>query len=157
MEEYIKGLQREIENRDNFIKEFESDCARQSCHLPEKVCRRAIRRMNNELKNISFCDDFPSRFTFFDRISILLQSNSIDDLGFPDGMLSVYIENVLGDEFDKLSPIEKLVMYYSDCTYDPAGEYATNNVIEELYNYFIDMADSHIQCAKIKNYLSKTM
>lgn len=85
MEEYIKGLQREIENRDNFIKEFESDCASQSCHLPEKVCRRAIRRMNNELKNISFCDDFPSRFTFFDRISILLQSNSIDDIGFPDG------------------------------------------------------------------------
>lgn len=70
-------------------------------------------------------------------------------------MLSVYIENVLGDEFDKLSPIEKLVMYYSDCTYDPAGEYTTNNVIEELYDYFIDMADSHIKCAKIKNYLMR--
>lgn len=155
MEEYIKGLQREIENRDNFIKEFESDCIRQSCHIPEKVCKRAIRRMNNELKNILFCDDFPSRFTFFDRLSILLQSNSIDDLWFPDGMLSEYIENILEDEFDKLSPLEKLVMYYRECECNSFGEYTTNNVIEELYDYFIDMADSHIKCAKIKNYLMR--
>ena len=109
--------------------------------------------MNIELKTISLCDDFPSRFTFFDRLSILLQSNSIDDLGFPNGILSEYIENILEDEFDKLNPLEKLAMHYSDCESDSSGEYTTNNVAEELYDYFIDMADSHIKCSKIEKYL----
>ena len=155
MEEYIKSLQKEIENRDNFIREFESDCIRQSCHIPEKVCKRAIKRINKELKPISLCDDFPTRFSFFDRLSILLQSNNIDELGFPNGVLSEYIENVLEDEFDKLAPIEKLVMYYSDCECNSFGEYTTNNVVEELFDYFIDMADSHIKCSKIENYLMR--
>lgn len=155
MEEYIKSLQQGIENRDKFIREFESDCIKLSCHIPEKVCKRAIRRMNIELKTISLCDDFPSRFTFFDRLSILLQSNSIDDLGFPNGILSEYIENVLEDEFDKLNPLEKLVMHYSDCESNSSGEYTTNNVTEELYNYFIDMADSHIKYSKIEKYLRR--
>lgn len=156
MEESIKSLQKEVENRDKFIREFEEDCIKLSCRIPEKVCKRAIRRMNSELKTISLCDDLPSRFTFFDSLSILLQSNNIDDLGFPNGMLSEYIENVLEDEFEKLEPLEKLVMYYSDCECDSFGEYTTNNIVEELYNYFIDMVDTHIKCVKIENYLSKT-
>lgn len=155
MEEYIKSLQKEIENRDNFIREFESDCIRQSCHIPEKVCKRAIKRMNKELKSTFSHGDFPFHFTFFDRLSIKLQTHSIDDLGFPNGMLTEYIENVLEDEFDKLDPLERLVMYYSDCECGSFGEYTTNNVVEELFDYFIDMADSHIKCAKIENYLMR--
>lgn len=155
MEEYIESLQQGIENRDKFIREFESECIKLSCRIPEKVCKRAIIRINSELKNILLRDDFPSRFSFFDRLSILLQSNSIDDLGFPSGMLSEYIENVLEDEFDKLSALEKLVMHYSDCESNSSGEYTTNNVIEELYDYFIDMTDSHIKCSKIERYLMR--
>lgn len=155
MEEYIKGLQREIENRDNFIKEFESDCIRLSCHIPKKVCKRAVRRINKELNAVSLCDDFPTRFTFFDHLSILLQSHSIDEVGFPNSMLSDYIASVLEDEFNKLDSLERLVMYYRNCERDSFGEYTTNNVVRELFECFIDMADSHIKCAKIENYLMR--
>lgn len=154
MEEDIITLKEQLQQADNFISEFENDCYELAKGIPRKVCERAIKRMNREMKNTpSLGDDFPARFTFFDKLSILLQSHSIDDLVFPNEILREYIENVIEDEFRKLPPLEQLVLNYKVCERNMFNEYCINDARTELFDCFLLLAEEHVECAKIKNYL----
>lgn len=156
MREEIIALKERLQQADNFISEFENDCYQLAKDIPHKVCIKAIKRINREMKNAPlFGDDFPSRFTFFDKLSILLQSHSIDDLGIPNGLLRDYIENIIYDEFIKLPPFEQLVLNYKDCRQNIFNEYSINDIRTELFDYFILLANKHTGCVKIEKYLNR--
>lgn len=50
MEEDIITLKEQLQQADNFISEFENDCYELAKGIPRKVCERAIKRMNSEMK-----------------------------------------------------------------------------------------------------------
>ena len=65
----------------DFIYEIENDCNTLSRDIISRLCKRAIKQMNKiNSYNAGSTDDYPSSFTFFDILSIELQSKSYEEI-----------------------------------------------------------------------------
>lgn len=117
-----------------------------------KVCRRAIAVMNKKLRHPSLSGgDFPYNFTFFDQFSVLIQSISMDEMGYPSGMLEDYISDVLEKEGDRVSDSESFVISY--CLHPSEDERCEFQ--SDLMKRFLDMANDHYSLKKIQSYLER--
>lgn len=136
----------------DFVYEIEQECDTLSRDIIERICKRAIRRMNKEEKESpvrfsSMTDDFPKRFSFFDVLSVKIQSNYYDEI---NPHLRNYIENVLEDEYKKTSAIEQFVLDHSECAEHLECDYEA--VQQKLFDAFHDKLNEHWQTKKIQEF-----
>lgn len=136
----------------DFIYEIERDCVALSREIIDRICKRAIRRMNKEEKEspvrwASMTDDFPESFSFFDVLSVEIQYNYYDEI---NPHLRDYIENVLEDEYEKTSAIEQFVLDHSECAEHFECDYEA--VQRKLFDAFHDMLNAHWQTKKIQEF-----
>jgi hypothetical protein len=156
MKTEIEYLKEQLKHADDFISQIENDCTSFVDALLNKVCKRAIRRMNKETNGlVRLSEDLPVSFSLFDQLTILLQSKDYDEIFFPPGVLSDYIDNVLDDELNKLTEMEKTILFYSDCHGDFGSFYDVCDIRPKLYERFGEIQNEHYECRKIQNYIKK--
>ncbi len=144
-----------ISELENFISGVEEDFSDLADDIIDKVCKRAIKRMNKDMDNLHLVtDDFPNNFTFFDRLSVLYDSRTYDEMGYPDGMLERYITETLDGEIDSLPRIEKLILYYSNCYQSYVENDDSNDASYRAENRFKELLDEHTSLVKIQKFLS---
>lgn len=137
-----------IKERDDFIREFENDCKKQSDDIIEKVCNRVWRSINKlpEICNDSF---YGKNFTNMDAITV-----SYSHLGYSIHEINPYLEdnirNEIEKEFDKLPTIEKIMLWYMDCSIDLRVD--MEKIYDTIYDYFISMIDDHYNLKKIQSF-----
>lgn len=65
----------------DFIFEFERDCNDLSRDIVSRLCKRAIKKMNKlESTLAGSTDDYPSSLSFFDILSVELQTKYYDEI-----------------------------------------------------------------------------
>lgn len=136
----------------DFVYTIESDCEKLSQDILSRVCKRAIRTMNRTEKGspvrfAALYDDYPIRFSFFDVLSIEIQSNSYDEI---NPHLWDYIADVIESEYYKLSPIERFVLDHSECAKHLECDY--DAVQKKLFRTFNEMLNEHWQTKKIQDF-----
>ncbi len=151
-EEYLNKRILELED---FILDVEETFTEFSNEIIDKVCKRAIKRMNKEMDNFVLSDDFPVNFTFFDGLSILYCSRSFDEMGYPNDMLEDYITAKLECEIDRLPRIEKLALYYSSCYESFVNHNYYNDASCRAESRFKELLDEHTSLVKIQKFLDK--
>jgi hypothetical protein len=136
----------------DFIDEFVQDCDYASRDIITKVCKRAIRRMNNwhedasirgykikwEGKDGLLDGEFPLSFTFFDILSIQIQTYGYDEI---NPFLRDGIEDVLEYEFNKLPEPERIVVNYSE--YPENYEIDNRRILDKIFDCFHVMLNDH--------------
>lgn len=133
----------------DFVYEIERDCDKLSKDIIVRLCKRAIKEMNKQPATLAgSTDDYPARFTFFDILSIELQSKTYAEI---NPFLEQFVENTLDSEYDKLSPIEQFVLDHSECAGNCECDYQA--VKRKIYGAFHEMLNEHWTIAKIQNFL----
>ncbi len=136
----------------NFVYKINRECEALSHDIIVNICKRAIRKMNKQEKVFparffSISDDFPKHFSFFDILSVEIQSKYYDEI---NPHLQDYIENVIEDEYNSLSAIEKFVLDHSECTEKRECDF--HAVQNKLFKAFNDILNEHWQIKKIQNF-----
>lgn len=139
-----------------FICKFENKCQQISEGIIGKICKRVIKRLNKEMKDIpnvaGTTDDYPNNFNFCDILSVELQNKSYDETN-PTGFLEDYIGNVLMDEYSKLSTIERFVLDYSECS--EFNECDFEKSFANVRSKFYEMIDNHYYISKIQKFTNR--
>ena len=132
------------------LKEIINECDEMSKDIIRRLCERAIRTFNRMEKkwmvNI-FADDYPSNFTFFDKLSIELQTKTYDEIS---PFLEDYIYDTLENEYEHLSREERFFVDHSDYF-----EIDSNEIQKKIYKEFCNLYNEHISIKKIENYLER--
>lgn len=139
----------------DFIYEIEQECEALSKDIIVRLCKRAIKKMNkreakSSVRFAALTDDYPLEFSFFDILSIELQSNSCDDI---NPFLLDFVEDTIDNEYDKLPHTERFILDHSECT--ERMECDIQAVHCKIYNVFHDMLNQHWTTRKIQNFESK--
>lgn len=135
----------------DFIYEIENDCNTLSRDIISRLCKRAIKQMNKiNSYNAGSTDDYPSSFTFFDILSIELQSKSYEEI---NPFLSDFVHNSLDNEYDKLPPLEKFVLNHSECAENLQCDIEA--VHSKIYSVFHEMLNKHWATKKIQAFEEK--
>ena len=135
----------------DFVLEFEGRCSNFSDDIIEKICKKAIRKMNKvDAYLAGSTDDFPSSFNFFDILSIELQTKSYDEI---NPFLEDFVFSVLHDQFDNLPKLERLVLEYSECSKNLGVDLEA--IEERIYNRFHRMVNDHYELKKIQNFVDR--
>ncbi len=146
----IAALKKEISD----LRERAYDNARDFANFDEeiigKICRRAIKLMNETLEFIFSGGDFPNNFTFYDCLTVLYQSRTFDEMGY-GSMLEDHIEDVLYDEIDNLSPMERIILLSSELDEDLDTDIEAIHV--KIFNHFKELLDKHAYTQKIMNFM----
>ncbi len=134
----------ELEHRLDLI---EADCKSFADEIITTVCKRAIRKMNKKLDIVFGCGDYPKHFRFFDCLSIELQSKSYCDIS---PLLEDTVEDMLWNEYDKLSPKEKFFVSNKECSLKDWLD--DSKILTLLRDCFHEMLNEHWQLKKIQNF-----
>lgn len=133
------------------IEAIENDCWNESQPVIERVVGSAKRRINAELRGQScFPDEFPSYLKPFDMISVMYAKGTIDSF---NPFLCDYIDNVLEDEYERLSSAEKTILRYCDC--HSIMEHSYSSPMKFINASFWSCVDEHSGCARVKRYLDR--
>ncbi len=134
-----------------FVYEFERDCEELSKDIISRLCKRAIKRMNQLDSYLAgSTDDYPASFSFFDILSIELQSKSYDEI---NPHLQSFVESTLDDEYDMLPPLESFVLDHSECAEHAECDFEA--VKRKIYCVFNDMLNKHWETKKIQDFESR--
>ena len=132
------------------LSEIINECDEMSKDIIRRLCERAIRTFNRMEKkwmiNI-FADEYPSNFTFFDKLSIELQTKTYDEIS---PFLEDYIFDTLENEYERLSREDRFIVDHSDY-FDPYS----NEVIDKIHREFNKLYNDHLSLKKIENYLDR--
>ena len=135
----------------DFIYEFERDCNDLSCDTVSRLCKRAIKKMNKlEPTLAGSSDDYPSSFSFFDILSVELQSKYYDEI---NPCLQNYVEGILVDEFDNLPLLERFVLEHSECAVNLECDIEAVHV--KIFHAFYEMLNAQWLCKKIQRFEEK--
>jgi len=134
----------------DFITGLEGDCDYYAQDIISRLCKRAIKVMNKNLPThlLHITDNYPSAFTFFDVLSLEIQSKYYDEI---DPLLMDYIETTLDGEYEKLPALERFVLDH--CVHDEHLECDTRAIEGKIYDSFHAMLNEHYETRKIQNYL----
>lgn len=124
------------------INNIEQECNTLSKEIIDKVCRRAMRKMNSNL-GIFINDDYPNTFRFIDYLACEIQSKTYDEIFFAGKPLENYIEDTLDNEYENLSLIEKTVLSYADFTQQDSDGYDWYNPHPQIYSRFHELLNEH--------------
>lgn len=135
---------------EKLLDEMIRECDEMSKSIIRRLCQRAIRTFNKMerkwMVNI-FTDDYPASFTFFDKLSIELQTKTYDEIS---PFLEDYVYDTLEDEYQRLSREEQFIIDHSEYYEMGSGE-----ILKKIYAEFNNLYNEHISLKKIENYLLK--
>lgn len=134
----------------DFIYSIEKESKFLSRDIIDKVCNRAIRKMNRLPKAGVGADDFPSSFSFFDVISVLYQRMTFDEI---NPYLMQYICDTLDGEREDLTPAEQFVLQCSNCSEHNACDIM--KVRDDIFDRFLDLLEDHYRIRKIQKFVEK--
>lgn len=133
------------------LQEIQSCCQKFSEEIVTKICKRSIKTINSWGRNyIGFGEDYPTKFTVFDILSIELQSKYYEEL---NPFLQDAIYGALENQYNSISSIESFILDYSVC-FDNDGidkEAIQNKILEKLN----ELLNEHYQLKKIQNFEEK--
>ena len=101
-----------------YITQLENRCHSMAEHIITRLCKRAMREMNQlEATLIGSTDNYPPKFKFIDILSIELQDRTEDEI---NPFMKDYIWTALEDEQNNLSSEERFVLEqaYLDYNYE---------------------------------------
>lgn len=133
------------------VKEIQSGCQEFSDKIITKVCKRAIKTINSWGRNcMDFGEDYPTKFTVFDVLSVELQSKCYEEL---NPFLRDAIYGALENQYDSLSSLESFILDYSEC-YDNKG--VDRDAIQStILKKFNELINEHYQLKKIQDFEEK--
>lgn len=145
----------------DFIEDLGDRCYHMADEIKTRICRKAIRTMNNWKDDMTiegytvhwkgkdiFCDDdYPNDFSFFDILSIQIQSHSYEEI---NPYLEESIDAVLANELTKVIPSERLVLDYSLLheVDDYEDVHDESKLIGTLFSRFHEMLNEHWSTSK---------
>lgn len=131
-----------------FIYEFEQECERMSKDIISRLCKRVIKNMNKLDSYLAASShDYPTSFSFFDILSIELQSKSYEEI---NPSLRDCVEGFLDNEYEKLPVIERFILDHSECAVHL--ECDIEAVQNKIYTAFNEMLNAHWETKKIQNF-----
>lgn len=132
----------------DYIYAFERECDQLSRDIVTRLCKRAIKKMNKVDSYLAgSTDDYPSTFSFFDILSIELQTKSYEEI---NPHLRNFIEGTLEDEYNNLPPLEMFVLDHSECA--EHLECDIDAVQNKIYSTFHKMLNKHWETKKIQRF-----
>lgn len=135
----------------DFISELESDCDLLSQDIISRLCKRAIKVMNEQEANLaSSTDDYPSSFSFFDILSIELQSKCYEEIS---PYLRDFVETTLDNEYEKLPALERFVLDH--CAHNERLECDSQAIEKKIYDAFHEMLNEHYMINKIQDFVGR--
>jgi len=135
----------------DYIKAIESQCFEMSKDIINRLCKRAIKKMNKLDSYLAgSTDDYPSGFNFFDVLCIELESKSFDEI---NPCLQEYVEGTVLDEYRNLPKAEKFFVDHCYCREAEDGE--TEEIEKMVMERFHEMRMQHLDTKKIENYMLK--
>lgn len=146
-----KSQQLKIESYEDFINGIERDCEEMSRKILEQLCKRAIKKMNKlESYLAGSKDDYPPGFTFFDILSLELETRTYDEI---NPYLQEYVEDTLFQEYEDLPRMERFVLDHSEswAMIDSDDE----PVKKKIFDAFNRIRIEHLSLKKIENYQLK--
>lgn len=137
--------------------EILNDIGQTCAHLSEPiitlVCKRAMSKINKDLKfGLIFTDDYPTSFSVIDVLSIRIQSDSYSDIGYGE-MLEDYIHTTIDLMVDDLSPVEKNILLMRHLDYCCCDDYDYEFDRKDIYSRFQAMLNEHYELAKIQKFI----
>lgn len=132
------------------LREIINECDEMSKDIIRGICQRAIRTFNKQEREWMlsiFVDDYPANFTFFDKLSIELQTKTYDEIS---PYLEDYVYITLEDEYNNLSRKDRFIVDHSDYFDSNSSE-----VMKKIYSEFNKLYNDHISLKKIENYLER--
>lgn len=133
---------------ERLVQEIQSGCQGLADEIITKICKRAIKTINLWARNyIGFGEDYPTKFTVFDVLSVELQSKYYEEL---NPFIRDAIAGALENQYDSLSSQESFILDYSEC-FDNNGidKEAIQNRIFEKFN---ELLNEHYQLRKIQDF-----
>jgi hypothetical protein len=140
---------------EELIDNIEQDCSSISNEIIDKVCRRAMRTMNSKL-GFLVEDDYPNNFKFIDYLSCEIQSKTYDEIFFPGKLLEDYIEEVLDNEYENLTGIEKIILSYSNFRPQFGSGYEFCDIRPFIYPRFRELLNEHWDTSKKIQHFEET-
>ena len=134
---------------EKLIQEVQDQCEYFAKGIINRLCKRAIRKINSWNIHIG-TDDYPSSFNFFDILSIEYQSKCYDEIS---PCLEDAREGVLDNEYEKLLPQERFFVDYSQCYYD--NGFDSESIKRKIYDRFYEILNEHWESKKIANFEEK--
>ena len=135
----------------DFILKIEKECNNLSEDIITRLCKRAIKRLNNKIPNgIGLSCDYPASFNTFDILSIEIQSHYYDEI---NPLLRDCIEDNLEIEYEKLPDIERLIVDYSECSEHLVIDHEAIEM--KIFNTFHEILNVHYNTKKIQDYIAK--
>lgn len=130
------------------VQEIQSGCREFSDEIITKICKRAIKTINSWGPNIiDFGEDYPTKFTVFDVLSIELQSKCYEDL---NPFIRDAVDGALENQYDSLSPLESFILDYSEC-FDHNG-FDKEAIQSKIHEKFNELLNEHYQLRKIQDF-----
>jgi hypothetical protein len=139
------------EQYESFINGIERECEEMSKSILEQLCKRAIKKMNKLDSYLAgSTDDYPKNFTFFDILSIELETRTYNEI---NPHLQDYVEDTLLQEYDDLPRMERFILDHSESwALIDSDDDAIKKKIFESFNY---IRIQHLSLKKIENYQLK--
>ena len=131
-----------------YIDEVIKECDEMSKDILSRMFRRAVKNMNKLDSYLAgSSDDYPSNFTFFDILTIELETRTYEEI---NPFLQDYIEGVVISEYENLPKQERFIVDHSDYF-----EENTNDIENKIIREFNAFRIEHVNTKKIENYLLK--
>lgn len=136
---------------ERLVQEIQSGCQELADEIIIKICKRAIKTINLWGRNyIGFGEDYPTKFTAFDVLSVELQSKYYEEL---NPFLRDAIDGTLEHQYDSLSSLESFILDYSECSdHNGIDREAVQSKILKKFN---EMLNEHYQLKKIQDFEEK--
>jgi len=135
----------------DFVYNLERECDMLSSDIVSRLCKRAIKKMNKQDSYLAgSTNDYPSSFTFFDILSVELQSKSFEEI---NPFLRDFVEDTLNSEYEKLPSLERFVLDHSE--FAEHLECDIEAIHRKIYNSFHEMLNKHWETKKIQSFEEK--
>ena len=134
-----------------FINHLENKCYKMAGHIITRLCKRAMREMNQlEATMAGSTDDYPSSFKFIDILSIELQDRTEEEI---NPFLEDYVWTTLEEERQKLSSEETFILEQAYLDYQYEVDYS--EITSQIRSRFYELLNEHYELKKIQNFIER--
>lgn len=134
-----------------YITQLESKCHNMAEHIITRLCKRAMRGMNQlEATLVSSTDGYPKNFKFIDILSIELQGRIEEEI---NPFLEDYVWTKLEEEQNNLSAEERFVLEQAYLDYNYEVDDA--EITRQIRSRFYELVNEHYELKKIQNFIER--
>ena len=134
-----------------YINQLENKCHRMAGYIITRLCKRAMREMNQlEATLAGSTDDYPSSFKFIDILSIELQDRIEEEI---NPSLEDYVWTTLEEERQKLSSEESFILEQAYLDYQYEVDYS--EIASQIRSRFYELLNEHYELKKIQKFIER--